>query len=92
MAFCIANGFPFAGVAPRKAKVLYVNFELLEAICRQRFEAMMEAHKADNPSFENIRIISVAEHLDQLGPDFIDYLMLQKRECGADLIVLGSCR
>jgi hypothetical protein len=52
---------------------------------------MMEASAVDKPSFENIRIISVAEHLDQLGPDFIDYLMLQKRECGADLIILGSC-
>jgi hypothetical protein len=89
LAFCIANGFPFPGVAPRKVRVLYVNFELPEAICRARFEAMLEGEPTS--SLENIRFISVAEHLDQLEPDFIDYLLCQKRECEAELIILGSC-
>ena len=86
----MANGLPFNGVGPIKVKVLYVDFRLLEAFCRQQFEAMVKASAVDNPSLENIRIISVAEHLDRLDEDFIEYVLARKREHKTDLTVLES--
>jgi hypothetical protein len=89
-AFCMANGLALNGVGPIKAKIFYVNFSLPEAVCRQRFEAMLKANQGVNPSLENIRVISVAEYPDQLDEDFVEYLLAQKREHKADLIVLES--
>jgi hypothetical protein len=86
--FCIGNGFPFLGFVTTKVKVIYVNLELLEPICRQRFEAMMRAAAPDRPSLENIRIISVAEHLDQLDEDFIQFIVMQAKEFAAELVII----
>jgi hypothetical protein len=38
LCYCIANGIPFLEIETLKGKVAYVNFELLEGECRQRFK------------------------------------------------------
>ncbi|SRR5260221_2412334 len=86
MAYSVANGIALLDrFATTKSPVLYVNFELLEAVSALRFDAMKHELGGDQ---ENISIVSVSDHLDLLGPDFSQYLALCAKDYNRKVAVL----
>jgi hypothetical protein len=57
--YCVANELPFLGIPTRKGKVVYINFELLEGECRQRFYNIQKAFKTGD--VENVEVIQLKD-------------------------------
>jgi hypothetical protein len=57
--YCVANGLPFLGIPTKKGKVVYINFELLEGECRQRFHEIQKA--MGTGSLDEIEVIQLRD-------------------------------
>jgi hypothetical protein len=57
--YCVANGLPFLVIPTTKGKVVYINFELLEGECRQRFHEIQKA--MGTGSLDDIEVIQLRD-------------------------------
>jgi hypothetical protein len=84
--YCVANGLPFLEkFATVKTKILYVNFELLEAVSSIRFDAMRQELGGDQ---DNIDVVSASDYLDLIDNDFSEYLAGCAKERDRKCVIL----
>lgn len=71
LAVCIGNGLPWLGHKCHKGKVLYVNLEVDEASCLDRFKNIMQRHGLSKEAATNIKIWNLRGRqspMDKLTP------------------------
>jgi AAA domain len=89
MAFCISKGLPiFDRFKTLKVKLTFANLELLEATVKLRLEEIAKALDYKGDVNENIQLLSAADHQDQIGEDFAEFLAVQAADDNSSLVCI----